>query len=123
MSESGVYRIELHPGLLGEVAETFEWYEQQAPGVGHDFNRVFYAAVTNAARQPTLARRMRAGFQRARLRRFPYAIYYRVEGNVVFPSFFFTAHADPSFCSSYFVLEATTLGLDGDVAEKGKGLK
>lgn len=71
--------VRLRPELLDDVAEGFAWYEAQAEGIGLDFTRAFFAAVSRASRQPQVARVVHAGFRRVRLRRFPHSPYYRAE--------------------------------------------
>ena len=80
MSESGVTPlVRLRPELLEDVTEAYSWYELRAEGVGMDFTRAFYAAVSRASRHPKAARIVYDSFRRARLRRFPHSLYYRAE--------------------------------------------
>lgn len=75
--------LRLRPELLDDVAETFAWYENTATGLGHEFLRSYFAALSVLTRQPTLSRKIHRGFRRVLLGRFPYAIYFRLEQKYV----------------------------------------
>jgi hypothetical protein len=59
------------------------WYENQTPGLGLEFLRAvdarFESIQRNAAQYPVVYRDVR----RALLRRFPYAVFYRVEPGLI----------------------------------------
>ena len=59
------------------------WYEEKSPGLGEEFLRVFYACSQELTRNPLIHQTVHREFRRCLLRRFPYAIYFRVEDNVV----------------------------------------
>ena len=71
------------------------WYESKAPGLGEEFWRVFYACCEELARNPQSYVRIHRDFRRRLLRRFPYAIYYRIEGDCVVVFGLFHCARDP----------------------------
>jgi plasmid stabilization system protein ParE len=75
--------IRFRAELLDEVAEAYGWYEERGAGLGDEFLRAFYAAVSKIQRQPTLFRAVYSDFRRLFLRRFPYFLYYRIEQDTI----------------------------------------
>jgi plasmid stabilization system protein ParE len=63
--------------------DAFAWYEEQAEGIGQALVRAFFAAVGQATREPFLYRQLHGSFRRVLLRRYPYFLYYFVEGDEV----------------------------------------
>ncbi|NIR50390.1 type II toxin-antitoxin system RelE/ParE family toxin [candidate division KSB1 bacterium] len=59
--------------------QPYRWYEEKSPGLGEDLLRMFYAHATEVQRNPLLYPEIYRKFRRRLLRRFPYAIYYKVE--------------------------------------------
>jgi plasmid stabilization system protein ParE len=63
----------VRPAAAADIDDAFLWYEGQRAGLGHD------GIAEHPLRYPVIRRNTR----RALLRRFPYAIYYRVYGDVI----------------------------------------
>ena len=59
------------------------WYRERGPGLAEDLERSFYAALARIHREPLLYLAARGEVRRAILDRFPYALWFRVEGDVV----------------------------------------
>lgn len=77
------YVSKFRPELVDDVAEAFHWYEERAEGLGQDLVRKYYAAIAAAERNPELFQEVHSDFRRVLLRRFPYALYFRLEGDVI----------------------------------------
>ena len=90
------FRPRLRPELLDDLAEAFVWYEERAEGIGQALVRAFFAAIALATRQPTLHRNVHAEFRRVLLRRYPYWLYYTVEGDEVVFFLLYPARRDPA---------------------------
>ena len=71
------------PELVEDAAEAFHYYEERAEGLGHELLRSYYAAIATVERDPEIHLRTHGDFRRVLLKRFPYAIYFRLEGNVI----------------------------------------
>ena len=73
--------------FLAEVEEdafaSYEWYEQKVPGLGEEFIRLFYACAGELSNNPLLYPKVHGEFRRRLLKRFPYAIYFTLEGNEI----------------------------------------
>lgn len=63
-----------------EVVEAWVWYEEQRPGLGDEMLACVDAAVAKAARTPEAFPLCHGAARRALVRRFPYAVFYMVEG-------------------------------------------
>ncbi len=62
-----------------DLVAAHDWYEQRSPGLGKDFVRMVDAAVAGIARQPELFPAVHRGLRRVLIRRFPYAVFYRID--------------------------------------------
>lgn len=85
--------------FLSEVEEDviagYAWYEEKSPGLGEDFLRVFYAYAGEISRNPLLYPKVYREFRRRLLRRFPYAIYFKIEDNKIIVFGLFHCARDP----------------------------
>ncbi len=71
------------------------WYEEKAVGPGEEFVRIFYACCSDLTRNPMICQKVHGEFRRRLLRRFPYAIYFRVEEDLVIVFGLFHCARDP----------------------------
>ena len=76
------------------------WYEEKAPGLGLEFRRVFFARAEEISRCPRLYREVYGEFRRCLLRRFPYAMYFRIEEDRVIVFGVFHSARDPEMIST-----------------------
>jgi len=75
--------LRLRPEFVDDAHDAFAWYESVAIGLGHEFLRCYFARVAAVQRQPLCYRKVYRDFRRALLGRFPYALYFRLEGGTV----------------------------------------
>jgi plasmid stabilization system protein ParE len=75
------YRLVAEPRADLDVAATFDWYENEEAGLGHEFLEELRATYDRIAGGPLAYQDLRSGIRRALLRRFPYAVYFAVEGD------------------------------------------
>lgn len=66
-----------------DIRDAAQWYEGERVGLGREFTRAVRALLATVAREPERYPRARAEVRRALLRRFPYAVYFVVEPEVV----------------------------------------
>jgi toxin ParE2 len=67
-----------------ELDQAINWYEMQAPGLGHAFLVEVLAAVDRIVCYPEAWQSLDEGIRRCRLSRFPYGVIYAIEdGDVV----------------------------------------
>ncbi|MEZ4301668.1 MAG: type II toxin-antitoxin system RelE/ParE family toxin [Polyangiaceae bacterium] len=71
-------RVFVRPAAVADIQEAADWYEEQQPGLGRGFldeiTRTFARIRENPLQFPKIGEQAR----RALLRRFPYAIYFRM---------------------------------------------
>ena len=77
------HRIVAEPRVDRDVAAAFQWYENEQPGLGLEFLDQLRTIYDHMAASPFQYQELRAGVRRALLRRFPYAVYFAVEGGFV----------------------------------------
>ena len=76
-------RVELRPQVLDDVRDACAWYEGEVEGVGQRFQEAFFRAVEAAAENPEIFFKAYGEFRRVLLKRFPYALYFRVHRDTV----------------------------------------
>jgi plasmid stabilization system protein ParE len=89
------YVLRFLPEVETDVQNGRLWYEEKSPGLGEDFLRVFYACSEELARNPRIHAKVHREFRRRLLRRFPYAIYCRIEDDRVVVFGLFHCARDP----------------------------
>jgi plasmid stabilization system protein ParE len=77
------YRLVAQPRVDLDVAAVYRWYEDERTGLGLQFLEELRAAYDRIAADPLSYQRLESAIRRALLRRFPYAIYFAVEPDVV----------------------------------------
>lgn len=71
------------PEVEEDVMSGYDWYEEKAVGLGEEFLRVFYAAAGEIRSMPLRFPKVNRDVRRCLIRRFPYAIYFKCESDVV----------------------------------------
>ena len=74
-------RLIYHPDAEKELVEAVRFYEQKVLGLGDRFLRAFDGAIAEIQMSPGLWRVIEDDVRRFVMRRFPYGIYYRLEGD------------------------------------------
>ena len=73
----------VRPAAAADIDEAFLWYEAQRSGLGHEFLASADTLIDAIAEHPLRYPVIRRNTRRALLRRFPYAMYFRVYDEVV----------------------------------------
>ena len=66
-----------------DVTAAYRWYEDERAGLGLQFLEELRAAYDRIAEDPLRYQQLESGIRRALVRRFPYAIYFAIESDVV----------------------------------------
>ena len=69
-------RLTIRPEAEADIAEAFDWYEEQVLGLGSDFLLCLDAVLNEIRRNPLLYSQIHRETRRALVRRFPYQILY-----------------------------------------------
>ncbi len=75
----------VHPEAISEVEETAAWYEARRPGLGLEFVAAVDHAFVSLTERPEQAPVWKTPrpWRRLRLSRFPYVVFYKLEGDRV----------------------------------------
>ena len=88
-------RIELRPQAAEEFSGAASWYDKEQPGLGSAFSHAVISAFAAIARQPSAYPPVGRGARRFIIRRFPYVIIYRVQGDAIVVYACIHSHRDP----------------------------
>jgi len=66
-----------------DLIAAHDWYELRSPGLGKDFVLRVDAAVFHLVRHPELFPPVHRGLRRVLVRRFPYAVFYRIDPDAI----------------------------------------
>ena len=78
-----------------DIAEAFRWYEQRSAGLGTEFLRAVDVTFATIARTPHLFPKLHQDVRRARLRRFPYGVFFIERSGAISVLAVMHAHRDP----------------------------
>jgi plasmid stabilization system protein ParE len=94
------YALQFLPEVEEDLIGGYVWYGAKSAGVGEEFLRVFYAGANEILRNPMLCQKVYGEFRRRLLRRFPYAIYFTIEGDQIIVVGVFHCARDPQTVKS-----------------------
>ena len=77
------YRLQIMPSAETDLADAWAWYEAQRDGLGDDLLFCVDAALAYVERMPLAPAKVYRDARRAMVRRFPYAVIYRVVGDTI----------------------------------------
>jgi plasmid stabilization system protein ParE len=75
--------VVFRPQAEDELLEVRAWYDGRRPGLGQEFGEELGALIARIAERPLAFPAVHGETRRAVLHRFPYAIYFRLAGEVV----------------------------------------
>ena len=73
--------VYLRPEAWGDINDAADWYERQRPGLGSEFLDEVLIAFSRIEETPLFYPSVRKNARRTLIRRFPFGIYYIVEGD------------------------------------------
>lgn len=68
---------------IKETDDAFAWYDEKEPGLGFRFLHDLETTYAAIARRPESFHRVRSGFRRAVMRKFPYAVFFEFDKKLV----------------------------------------
>jgi len=75
--------VYIRPEAEQDLQEAASWYENQLAGLGNEFLDEIMITLERVAELPSLYPAIHRNTQRALTHRFPFGIYYRIEGDQV----------------------------------------
>ncbi|MFO0691712.1 MAG: type II toxin-antitoxin system RelE/ParE family toxin [Myxococcota bacterium] len=88
-------RVRLTPEAEADVAQARDWYAERAEQLGADFVASVDAALEQVEAFAELAPIVHASVRRTLLHRFPYGVFYTIEGGEIVVLGCFHARRDP----------------------------
>jgi plasmid stabilization system protein ParE len=73
--------VRLRPEAEHDLAESARWYEGQRAGLGQEFLDEALASLSAIAERPLASSTVYGSLRRALLRRFPFGVFYLVDGH------------------------------------------
>ena len=73
----------IRPEAEADLMSARDWYERQRAGLGNEFLMAVEEVLLRMQRTPDSHAVVHHGVRRALTRRFPYSVYYRIEGGEV----------------------------------------
>lgn len=89
------YHLVSEPQADLDIEATFHWYENEQSGLGLDFLDELRATYDRIVKGPLKYQELRSSIRRALVKRFPYAVYFAVEGDVIVVLAVLHASRDP----------------------------
>ena len=78
------FEVEFRPEAFADVAEAFSYYEARGSGLGRDFESELGHTLELVAEMAEIGPKVYRGLRRVLMRRrFPFAVYYRLEKDLV----------------------------------------
>jgi plasmid stabilization system protein ParE len=88
--------LHIQPAAVRDAETAPKWYEAQRPGLGIEFILELDAAIEKAVEAPETYELKYRKVRRVLMRRFPYAVYFVLERNVVEVFAILHQHRDPT---------------------------
>jgi hypothetical protein len=78
-----IEHVEFTPTAQPEVAASFDWYESREAGLGNDFLDALDDCIRLIRLHPEIAPIAFKNYRKALMKRFPFAVFYRVSSSVL----------------------------------------
>lgn len=75
--------LKRHPLVRADLQHAYSWYEEELPGLGGEFREEFFRAYRKLQSGPQLYAVRFSGIRRLNLDRFPYGIFYTINGDAI----------------------------------------
>ena len=86
-----------HPEADEELEAAARWYEERQPELGDDFLDDFESALRHIVRDPQRPRLIHGGNRKLNFNRFPYAIVYELQKDVLYVKAVMHLHRRPFY--------------------------
>jgi plasmid stabilization system protein ParE len=90
------YVLVIGPETERDVEAAFVWYEGERASLGLRFSQELRATYARILDRPFGYQVVRAGVRRAMMRRFPYAVFYAIEDDVILVTAVLHTSRDPA---------------------------
>ena len=90
------YALVFRPVVRDELDEAYRWYELQKPGLGDEFLDCIDEMLNRVCVMPEASPIVYRDVRRAVVKRFPYAIYYRIVSSRIIVTAIFHSRRNPT---------------------------
>ena len=90
------YQLTVRRQAKADIREAARWYERQRPGLGRAFLHQIDVLLDRIREDPLQHQVVYRSVRRAIPRRFPYGLFYRIDGSAVLVFAVVHLHRDPS---------------------------
>ncbi|HLP48586.1 MAG TPA: type II toxin-antitoxin system RelE/ParE family toxin [Candidatus Kapabacteria bacterium] len=90
------YKIIIRPEAEADISESFRWYQGKVPGFGIEFLSCVDDAFDLIIEDPKIYQKIYKNVRRCLTHRFPYEIFYIIEGDNIIVLAVLHAKRDPS---------------------------
>ena len=94
------YALVFRPEVRDDLSNAYDWYEGQKFGLGEDFIGCIHELLSRVCMMPESYAIVYQDVRRAVIKRFPYAVYYRVISSRVVVTAIFHGRRDPKLWRS-----------------------
>lgn len=77
------YVLSLRPEVRIDLLDAFHWYQKQQLGLGYDFKSCVNDALAKLEKHPVFYKKVHNDIRRLFIKKFPFGVFYLVEGNRV----------------------------------------
>ena len=77
------FHLVIRPAAEADMAGAYRWYEKQRPGLGEEFLLAAEAIFAQLERNPRAFPPIHKQIHRALLRRFPYGVFFLIDGEKI----------------------------------------
>ena len=89
-------KLIIRPEARLDLLDTFQWYQEQRPGLGHDFKLCVDGVISKLQKRPSIYKKIHRDIRRAIIKRFPFGVFYVEDNNTVIILAVLHARRDPS---------------------------
>lgn len=88
-------RLVVRPAAASDLAEAYRWYERRRTGLGEEMMQEARAVIDRMLALPLSFPVVHRETRRALVRRFPYGLFFRLDGDAVIVVAFYHLHRNP----------------------------
>ena len=92
--------LRFHPDVEVDLQKAYSWYEEKLVGLGDDFLQRFYSSTELIAENPLQFPKIYKNYHRFLMHKFPYALYYIIEDDLIIVMGVFHHSRDPKILRS-----------------------
>ena len=86
----------IRPEAKADLLDIFRWYQEQRQGLGHDFKLCVDEVISKIQRNPLTHKKIFQNVRRSITKRFPFGVFYLVEGEKIIILAVLHARRDPA---------------------------